>query len=235
MFSSIFRYLRRLLPDSGSKIAALITALLALSLSMYWLINTVQSKWIYGLSHPQQILSYETAASLPSFFGHAFTIGTADSPSTSYSSVRPDWRREDGSYTVAGFHCTTEQDVEFCVPADANGLPLLRPQNAPAGEMDGAAAGLLTLSAFQQWPQQFTPTYDQTLDFVILLLQIDDPVARTVPYVQMASATPQEALALLESGNIQSILAWPAYAVFQYSQVSEVGFSVTRTIRLDGK
>ena len=66
-------FIHHLLPDTRSQLAFAVAFLVALGVSLYWLIYTIQSKWLYGLSHPQQIVSYEKVKSFPALFGIAFT------------------------------------------------------------------------------------------------------------------------------------------------------------------
>jgi hypothetical protein len=66
-------FVHHLLPDTRSQLAFAVAFLAALGVSLYWLIYTIQSKWLYGLSHPQQIVSYEKVKSFPALFGIAFT------------------------------------------------------------------------------------------------------------------------------------------------------------------
>jgi hypothetical protein len=70
MFGFLVRYFRKLLPDRRSQFASILVALLALAVTSYWLVSTVRDKWMEGISHPQQVVSFEAASSLPSFFGH---------------------------------------------------------------------------------------------------------------------------------------------------------------------
>jgi hypothetical protein len=69
MFSYLLRYLRKLFPDPRSQLACALVAALAFAGSVWWLVYTVQSKWIYGRDHPLQVVSYDAVQSLPSFFG----------------------------------------------------------------------------------------------------------------------------------------------------------------------
>jgi hypothetical protein len=91
----IDRYVRKLLPDPRSRVASIFVAIIALALSLYWLVSTTRSKWLYGIAHPQQLVSYDSVASLPSFFGHIISneIGVVnqDNISDSFFAVVPFW------------------------------------------------------------------------------------------------------------------------------------------------
>lgn len=76
-------FVHHLLPDTRSQIAFAVAFLAALGVSLYWLIYTIQSKWLYGLSHPQQIVSYEKVKSFPALFGIAFTYMSQTIPKES--------------------------------------------------------------------------------------------------------------------------------------------------------
>lgn len=71
--SGLFGHFVLLFPDVRSRILFLLCLLASIALSIVWLVNTVQSKWLYSIHHPQQFVSYERVDSLPAFFGHAIT------------------------------------------------------------------------------------------------------------------------------------------------------------------
>jgi hypothetical protein len=192
--------MRGLLPDTRSQVACVFTALLAIALSVYWLIFTIRQKWIYGQQHPQQLVSYETVASLLSFFGLGFWDPHFGASASSYFAVLPSWSGGNSKYD--GFRCYNSSAVlyEFCVPADANGQPILDPQRAPAGEVDGASAGSISLSEFQQWPQQFTP-FSGGISFLVFLLSEDSTKENFDPYINLFAASPQQTLAMLETST----------------------------------
>ena len=58
-------YFSRLLPELRSRLAFLLAFLLALGLSIAWLVPTIRGKWLYGLSHPAQSVTYERARVVP--------------------------------------------------------------------------------------------------------------------------------------------------------------------------
>jgi hypothetical protein len=77
MCSPLVRYVRAIFPDSRSRTAALLVGCVLLALSLYWLFYTIQTKWLDGHAHPQQIVTYEPVSSLPSFFGHRLSAPVA--------------------------------------------------------------------------------------------------------------------------------------------------------------
>lgn len=83
-------FVHRLLPDTRSQIAFGVAFLAALGVSLFWLIYTIQSKWLYGLAHPQQVVSFEKAKSLPALFGitFAFLAQTIPVDSVYFSTVQ---------------------------------------------------------------------------------------------------------------------------------------------------
>jgi hypothetical protein len=92
MLDYLTRYLRKLLPDPRSRVASAIVALLAIALSLYWLVSTIQNKWIEGRRNPQQIVTFDQAESLPSFFGLGFDDSTVQQkPTESFFKVLPAW------------------------------------------------------------------------------------------------------------------------------------------------
>ena len=60
-------WLARLLPDERSRWVSLLIFLAAIG--MWWLIDTITSKWIHSIHHTAQVLTFERAASLPAMFG----------------------------------------------------------------------------------------------------------------------------------------------------------------------
>ena len=68
----------------------------ALGVSLYWLIYTIQSKWLYGLAHPQQVVTFEKAKSLPALFGIAFAYLSQTIPvdSVYFATVQSGFKNE---------------------------------------------------------------------------------------------------------------------------------------------
>ena len=71
--SGLFGHFVLLFPDARSRLLFVLCLLASLALSIVWLVNTVKSKWLYSIHHPQQFVSYERVQSLPALFGHALT------------------------------------------------------------------------------------------------------------------------------------------------------------------
>jgi hypothetical protein len=112
MCSSFRRYLLKLLPDPRSQFACIVSAVVALGLSIYWLVNTVQSKWLYGYTHPLQIVSFEPALSLPSFFSLGF-FDEYSNVTGKYFKVLPLWTSVCSRISVP-LMCTCQSDEVDC-------------------------------------------------------------------------------------------------------------------------
>jgi hypothetical protein len=83
-------YVRKLFPEPSSRLVCAVSILVAASLSCWWLIYTIQQKWINGIQNPQQVITYEDVASLPSFLRFEFDT-LYPSANDSYLQVLPLW------------------------------------------------------------------------------------------------------------------------------------------------
>ena len=92
---SVLGYVRRRIPDPRSRWAFLFALLGAVALSLWWLINTVQNKWIYSNQHPQQIITFERVTSLPALFGLSLVYYNYSVPADAnlFRRVTPLWSR----------------------------------------------------------------------------------------------------------------------------------------------
>lgn len=57
------------LPNPHSRIAFALSFLLALALSLWWLISTVRSKWLQDIAHPVQAVSWDREIKFTALFG----------------------------------------------------------------------------------------------------------------------------------------------------------------------
>jgi hypothetical protein len=241
---SISHFLSRLFPDRSSRFIAAIAALLSLALSVWWLVNTIQSKWLYSISHPQQVISWEQAPSLPSFFEIAFVDGSAPwRGNASYYRILPIWRLSWSDDNIAGFMCARTEVYnlsaagEFCIPTNEEGQPLMGLLLAP-GDQDGSSARNIPLASYQSWPQQFLPDLYQTLAFQVFLFVNLSLLPPTFDYpsAYMYSLTPQQSAAQLEHPEVQPDMArYAEVGDFIYGARYQVHFSASRVIRLSGE
>ena len=78
MFSYLRRCLHEHFPERRSRLIFFFTLIVAVAISIYWFVYTIQSKWIYSRNHPLQTVSLELAPSLPALFGHGFVTYNTD-------------------------------------------------------------------------------------------------------------------------------------------------------------
>jgi hypothetical protein len=124
----------------------LFALLLSVGSSAYWLSYTILSRWQGSARHPQQVISYDVAKSLPSFFGHALLDYSSGIHSVFRNEedilwrVQPIWIVND-TLTYEGFACERFNQTEkglvtltMCTPAVLEGdkAPMLDPPRGTA-------------------------------------------------------------------------------------------------------
>lgn len=57
------------LPNPHSRVAFALSFVLALALSLWWLISTVRSKWLQDIAHPVQAVSWDRETKFTALFG----------------------------------------------------------------------------------------------------------------------------------------------------------------------
>ena len=69
LFHSVSQWYASHLPHPHSRVAFAVSFLLALALSLWWLISTVRSKWLADIAHPVQAVSWDRETSFTALFG----------------------------------------------------------------------------------------------------------------------------------------------------------------------
>ena len=166
------RWLSALFPDRRSRYVAVLAFLLAVAVSLYWLVWTIQTKW---LNEPTiQSISYERVGSLPALFGLMFSY-SVPADYVYARKVIPLIQRTDSGPTIATNYINCNETFllawsAMCQPLDPNtGLPIFSVSAAPPGELDGASAEHMDLSRF---PLQFLDQFnDKDICFQLHLMQ----------------------------------------------------------------
>lgn len=168
----VIRWLSALFPDRRSRYIAVLVFALALSVSLYWLIWTIQRKWI---NEPIiQSISYEHVGSLPAMFGFMFSY-SVPADYTYARKVIPLIQQSNSGPTLATNYINCNETFllawsAMCQPLDPNtGLPIFSAAAAPPGELDGSSAHHMDLSRF---PLQFFDQFnDKDVCFQLHLVQ----------------------------------------------------------------
>jgi len=143
-------------------VALVVAAVLALAASVWWLVYTIQFKWLYGLTHPLVTVSVESVQSLPVFFGAAVLPGNME---LVYLRTIP-WMwndvsglRETRYVSCTGLDGVKQYDILWCLPTDESGALWLTADRAgaPADERSGASARSALMN---DWPLQFHSNQD---------------------------------------------------------------------------
>lgn len=210
---------------------------------------------IYGLQHPQQVITFERADSLPAMFaaGMIFSGDSVSDAATIFRRTVPTFHHadvNDFTFQTPYVNCnetTLYFPLAFCQPTNAEGQSLLR---VVPGELDGYSAvhgdAPLDLSG---WPLFFTSTTDKLCLTSHLIVNTSVYAAKfqqdSLPQLGFVPMSAQAALAVQEHVAARIIdptdpallkfvggLSAPVPVV--YNTRTSMTFRATKTIKVDG-